>query len=124
MGRNKDIMKNKKTDIVKLLSEGRTTLYLKRDPRTIKKLWGNNEKASKSQKTMNKIISAHQLRHLKKSIAEHHLQNSSTFFAEANNECPTRSTRCRILREIARVNKAKTTPPISEKHKQKRLGFC
>ncbi len=49
------------------------------------------------------------------------LQN---IWSEANIECPSRSTRCRIVRETARVKTAEITPPISETHNQKRLEFA
>ncbi len=114
----------------KLLSGGRAPLdiakYLKHDHRTIRNLCGNiTEKRTWAKKKLwQKKISALQLGHLEQAISEHRLQNSSTLFAEANIECPSRSTRCHILWELARVKKAKTTPPISEKHKQNRLDFA
>ena len=62
MGRKNDITVNEKKGIVKLLSEGRTTLdiakYLKRDHRTIKKLCGNITKQRTRTKTPRQFTSA------------------------------------------------------------------
>ena len=59
MGRENEITENEKNDIVKLLSEGRTTLYiakyLKRGHRTVKKFGRSiTKKRRRAKKTMNK----------------------------------------------------------------------
>ena len=61
---------------------------------------------------------------MKKSLAQNQLATSRALFYEANIPVPSRTTRCKALRIIAKPRKPIKQPPISKRHKHDRVKYA
>ena len=129
MGQKKDLTGPEKARIVKLLSEGNTTCQiakmLNRHHRTIKKFATNSEADRKKRvEPKRRKVTAKDISRIKREAARNPLATSSTLFQNSGISGISRSTRCRILRELGSVRKAQSRPPLNSRHRQKRQEWA
>ncbi|KAJ1120314.1 hypothetical protein NDU88_008488 [Pleurodeles waltl] len=119
----------RKSKIVRYLAEGCSTLkiakLLKRDHRTIKLFIQNSQQGRKKrvEKPWRKKT-AHELRKVKRAAATMPLATSLAIFQSCNITGVPKSTRCAILRDMAKVRKAERRPPLNKTHKLKRQDWA
>lgn len=129
MGKKSDLQSHEKAKIINLLAEGvpipAIANQLQRDKRTILSFTKNASKIRKrvSNTKFNKINSR-QMTTLKRTLSKLPLSTSRTIFTEAGIDVKSRTTRCRILRSIAKVKSASKRPPLSKKHEDKRVEWA
>ena len=125
MGRKKDITSKEKQDIVKLLSDGNTTLEiakkLNRDHRTIKKEIENIDKIRTRKKTGFKNVTKKDLSKMRSVISKKSGLTSKKIFEEVGVSNVNREKRCRILRTLTKDMKVNKLPHLSKHHKEKRV---
>ena len=122
MGQKRDLTDFEKSKIVRYLAEGCGTLEiaksLKRDHRTIKLFIANSQQGRKKRvEKKRRKINAHDLQKIKCEASKQPFASSSAIFQSCNIPGVSKSTRCAILRDIAKVRKAERRPPLSKKHK-------
>lgn len=132
MGRKGALSQAEKFKIIQRLHSSISTLEiskeLDRDHRTIKKFAINpalcngrsdkgkiRKKAPLLQRTMNMI---------KREVRRNPLGTSKEVFANAGVPDVAKSTRCRILRKIAKCGKPEVRPPLKDIHKKKRMDWA
>ncbi|KAJ1132592.1 hypothetical protein NDU88_010899 [Pleurodeles waltl] len=108
MGQKKDLTGSEKSKIVRYLAEGCSTLkiakLLKRDHRTIKRFIQNSQQGRKKRvEKPRRKITAHELRKVKRAAATMPLATSLAIFQSCNITGVPKSTRCAILRDMAKV---------------------
>ena len=129
MGKRNDITDADKSTIVAMLSNGQSTLeiskFLGRDHRTIKS-YTNDASKKRTRKDSGKprTVSRRQIVLLKRASAKLPLATSKNIFKEAQVECHSRATRCRVLSRVSKVRTAKKTPPLSKANVLKRLEWA
>lgn len=127
MGKQHDLTKKEKQTIVKCLGDGITTLgiskSLQRDHRTIKLFVKNSQKVRKRNVPKNNKFSDRDLARIKREVVKNPKSTSKAIFA-ASGITAARTTRCRILNEVARPMKTIKRPPLTKVHKQKRLQWA
>ena len=69
-------------------------------------------------------ITAHDLWKIKCEASKKPFASSSAIFQSCNIPGVSKSTRCAILRDIAKVRKAERRPPLSKTHKIKRQDWA
>lgn len=69
-------------------------------------------------------ITAHELRKVKRAAAKMPLATSFAIFQSCNITGVPKSTRCAILRDMAKVRKAEKRPPLNKTHKLKRQDWA
>ncbi|CAJ0950984.1 unnamed protein product [Ranitomeya imitator] len=116
MGQKRDLMGSEKSKIVRCLAEGCSSLeidkHLKRDHRTIKRFMANSQQSRKKRVGQKRRkITAHELRKMKREVAKMPFATNFAIFQSCNVTGVSKSTRCAILRDMAKVRKAekKTT---------------
>ncbi|KAJ1157544.1 hypothetical protein NDU88_010251 [Pleurodeles waltl] len=129
MGQKKDLTGSEKSKIVRYLAEGCSTLkiakLLKRDHRTIKRFIQNSQQGRKTRvEKPRRKITAHELRKVKRAAATMPLATSLAIFQSCNITGVLKSTRCAILRDMAKVRKAERRPPLNKTHKLKRQDWA
>ncbi|KAJ1197141.1 hypothetical protein NDU88_001003 [Pleurodeles waltl] len=129
MGQKKDLTGSEKSKIVRYLAEGCSTLkiakLLKRDHRTIKRFIQNSQQGRKKRvEKPRRKITAHELRKVKRAAATMPLATSLAIFQSCNITGVPKSTRCAILRDMAKVRKAERRPPLNKTHKLKRQDWA
>ncbi|KAJ1179529.1 hypothetical protein NDU88_004763 [Pleurodeles waltl] len=129
MGQKKDLTGSEKSKIVRYLAEGSSTLkiakLLKRDHRTIKRFIQNSQQGRKKRvEKPRRKITAHELRKVKRAAATMPLATSLAIFQSCNITGVPKSTRCAILRDMAKVRKAERRPPLNKTHKLKRQDWA
>lgn len=129
MGKNKDLSSKEKASIVKFLGEGRTTIeisrLLARDHRTIKAFVSNGEKTRKKRvEAPYRTLTVRDLSALKREMIKQPLSSSASIFSAVGLGHTPKTTRNRVLKTLGKVRKAKTRPPLNQKHKDKRLAWC
>lgn len=129
MGRGKPLNNEERQRITKFLKGGfnidRIAKLLKRDRKTIRKAVENINftRKTRSDKGKIKCLSNRDIRKLKFSLAKHPLYSSKQIFAAAGIKGISKSSRCTILKKLARVAKASREPPLSSKNKVKRMNW-
>lgn len=129
MGKKSELTKEEKSEIVKSLSRGESTndiaKKLQRDHRTIKGYVQNNQDGRKpSEEKSSRTLSSRALSRIKREVAKRPLATSKTIFEAVGLDNVPRSTRCRTLRRVAKVQKAKTRPPLKKIHREKRMEWA
>uniref|UniRef100_A0A3P9ASB2 ST8 alpha-N-acetyl-neuraminide alpha-2,8-sialyltransferase 6 n=1 Tax=Maylandia zebra TaxID=106582 RepID=A0A3P9ASB2_9CICH len=129
MGQKKDLTATEKSKIVRYLAEGCSSLkiakLLKRDHRTIKRFIQNSQQGRKKHvEKPRRKITAHELRKVKRAAAKMPLATSLAIFQSCNITGVPKSTRCAILRDMAKVRKAERRPPLNKTHKLKRQDWA
>ena len=118
MGQKRDLTDSEKSKIVKSISEGCSTLeiaeILGRDHRTIKRFVANSQQGRKNhvEKKICKLTAKY-LRRIKHEATRNPLSSSAVIFQNCNLPGVPRSTRCSVLRDMAKVRKAETRGWIS-----------
>ena len=125
MGQKSDLTDSEKSKIVKRLSEGCSTLeiakILGRDHRTIKRFVANSQQGRKKRiSKKSRKLTAKDLRRNKREATRNPLSSSAAIFRNGNLPGVPRSTRCSVLRDMAKVREAGTRPPLNKTHKFKR----
>ena len=129
MGQKRDLTDFEKSKIVRCLSEGCSSVeiakLLKRDHRTIKRFLANSQQGRKKRvEKRRRKITPHELRRIKREAARKPLATSRAIFQSCNMSEVPRSTRCSILRDLAKVRKAEKRPPLNKTHKTKRQDWA
>lgn len=129
MGKRNGLTDDEKENVTRSLAANETTLEiankLNRDHRTIKRFVSNCcKQRTRSDKGKLRTINRRQLTALKRTASSHPLSNSKSIFSEAGLNVQSKSTRCRILRKIAKVKKATKQPPLKKIHKEKRVEWA
>ena len=129
MGRKRDLTTIEKDQIVKLLSNQKTTIeiarMLSRDHRTIKNLVQKASKVrSRSDKGHFRIIMKKDMTVLKMVIARNPRTLSRKCFNESNIPVESRTSRWRIIQVVAEMKSAIKKPPLTMKHKERRVEFA
>lgn len=114
---------------MRYLAEGCSTLkiakLLKRDHRTIKRFIQNSQQGRKKRvEKPRRKITAHELRKVKRAAAKMPLATSFAIFQSCNITGVPKSTRCAILRDMAKVRKTEKRPPLNKTHKLKRQDWA
>lgn len=129
MGQKKDLTGSEKSKIVRYIAEGCSSLkiakLLKRDHRTIKRFIQNSQQGHKKRvEKPRRKITARELRKVKRAAAKMPLATSLAIFQSCNITGVPKSTRCAILRDMAKVRKAESRPPLNKTHKLKRQDWA
>lgn len=129
MGQKRDLTDSEKSKIVKCLSEGCNSLeiakILGRDHRTIKRFAANSQQGRKKRAEKGRRkLTANDLRRIKREASRKPLSSSSAIFRNCNLSGVCRSTRCSVLRDMAKIKKAQSRPPLTKKHKLKRQDWA
>lgn len=129
MGQKRDLTDSEKSKIVRCLAEGCSSLeiakLLKRDHRTIKRFVTNSQQGRRKRvEKKRRKITAHELRKIKREVAKMPFATSSTIFQSCNVTGVSKSTRCAVLRDMAKVRKAEKRPPLNKNHKLKRQDWA
>lgn len=129
MGQKKDLTGSEKSKIVRYIAEGCSSLkiakLLKRDHRTIKRFIQNSQQGRKKRaEKPRRKITARELRKVKRAAAKMPLATSLAIFQSCNITGVPKSTRCAILRDMAKVRKAESRPPLNKTHKLKRQDWA
>ncbi|XP_067257989.1 uncharacterized protein [Chanodichthys erythropterus] len=111
MGQKKDLTGSEKSKIMRYIAEGCSSLkiakLLKRDHRTIKRFIQNSQQGRKKRvEKPRRKITARELRKVKRAAAKMPLATSLAIFQSCNITGVPKSTRCAILRDMAKVRKA------------------
>ena len=111
MGRKRDLTTIEKDQIVKLLSNQKTTIeiarVLSRDRRTIKNFVQKASKVrSRSDRGHFRIIKKNEMRVLKMAIARNPLTTPRKCFNESNIQVESRTSRWRIIQALAEMKSA------------------
>ena len=129
MGKKRDLTKDEKSNIIAMLSKGDSTITiaknLKRDHRTIKRFIETSQDGRKrrEEKPFRKLTKRDILG-VKREVAKRPLATSKHIFQGASLGDVPRSTRCRVLRKVAKVKKATKRPPLTQKHREKRVEWA
>ena len=129
MGRNKSLSDTEKQKICDLLAKKveitEITKALQRDVRTIKKAAQNKifHRQTRSDKRKS-MVSERGVRKITQALKKKPLLTSKQVFEESGLDICSRSTRCRVLKTVAKQTKPLKTPPLSPLHKQKRLTWA
>ena len=128
MGQKRDLTESEKPKITKSLSEGCNTLEIAKilgcDHRTIKRFVANSQQGRKKRvEKKRRKLTAKDLRRIKREATRNPLSSSSVIFQNCDLPGVPRSTRCSVLRDMAKVRKAETRPPLNKTHKLKRLDW-
>uniref|UniRef100_A0A3Q3LHN4 Tc1-like transposase DDE domain-containing protein n=1 Tax=Mastacembelus armatus TaxID=205130 RepID=A0A3Q3LHN4_9TELE len=129
MGQKMDLTDSEKSKIIKNLSEGCSTLEIAKilgcDHRTIKHFVANPQKGHKKRVERKRCqLTAKDLRRLKCEGTRNPLSSSAVLFQNCNLPGISRSTRRSVLRDMAKVRKAETQPPLNKTHKLKRQDWA
>ena len=126
MGKHMDLTQEEKANIVTRLAQGKKTLKiskeLSRDHRTIKRFVNNvNHKRKRSDKGVRRKLTRRQVSAVKREAAKHPLLTSKQLFAKAGVSEVPRTSRCRLLQTVAKSVKPNIHPPLTSRHKTKRV---
>ena len=129
MGQRRDLTDSEKSKIVRCLSEGCSSLeiakLLTRDHHTIKRFMANSQQGCKKRvEKRRRKITPHELRRIKHEAARKPSATSCAIFQNCDMSGVPRSTRCSILRDLAKVRKAEKRPPLNKTHKTKRQDWA
>ena len=98
---------------------------IKRDTRTIKKAIADINYQRKERKDKGKSrLTKREIRAVKYQLKKHPLGTSKFIFDKAGITKFGKTTRCKILQELAGVKKAEIRPPILPRHEKKRLEWA
>ena len=129
MGKQTDLTHEEKANIVTQLAQGKKTLEiskeLSRDHRTIKRFVKNvNHKRKRSDKGVRRKLTRRQVSAVKREAVKHPLLSSKQLFEKAGVSEVPRTSRCRILQTFAKSVKPNIHPPLTSRHKTKRVEWA
>ena len=129
MGRRRDLSAEEKSKIINLLASNRKSLdiakEIERDHRTIKRFLGNsNVRRQRSDKGKIRKITGWQMMRIKRAAVKNPLSSSKQIFERAGVSEIPRTSRCRHLQTIAKMTKPAIRPPLTTRHKTKRLEWA
>ncbi|KAF4723771.1 hypothetical protein FOZ62_027679, partial [Perkinsus olseni] len=129
MARKNLLTTAEKAQIVKLLSQGSTSLEISkkigRDHRTVKAYIENPSKEYVRPKgPYKKSVTSREKTLLKRSMAKGPLRSSKDIFEDAGVNKLGKSARCQLLKTIGKVKTANKKPHLTQKHKQQRLTWA
>ena len=105
------------------LSQAEKSRELDRDHRTIKKCVTNpelcNGRSDKGKISKKAPVSHRAMSRIKREIRRNPLGTSKDVFENADVPDVPKSTRCRILRNVAKCGKPEVRPPLKDVHKKK-----
>ena len=129
MGKKGDLTSDEKSKIVQMLGNGETSNViakeLGRDHRTIKRFIQNSQggRKKRAEKPFRKL-SGRDVNRIKREIVRRPLATSKDIFSGIGLGDIPRSTRCRVLRQVAKVKKSKKRPPLTQQHREKRVEWA
>ena len=129
MGRRSDLSKEEKGLILQLLAEKRSVSDIaKRIGRhrvtVYRHIKNTKGRATRCDKGTIKCVTRRDMRNVTKVVKKTPLATSYTIFKEAGCPHPSRTTRCKLLRKVANVQKPIRRPPLTPVHKVKRLEWA
>ena len=129
MGKQKDLTEEDKRNIIQRLAQGKSSIEFSkeicRDHRTVKRFINNSNKTRKrSDKGVCRKISRRQLSTIKRAVARHPLSTSKQIFEEAGMQGVPRTSRCRILKSVAKAVMPNIRPPLNKRHKLQRIEWA
>ena len=132
MGRRGALSQAEKSKIIQRLHDNISTLEiskeLDRDHRTIKKFVTNpelcNGRSDKGKIRKKAPVSHRAMSRIKREIRRNPLGTSKEVFENADVPDVPKSTRCRILRNVAKCGKPEVRPPLKDVHKKKRIEWA
>ena len=129
MGRKRDVTDDEKAEIIKKRDEGvpipTIAQDLNRDQRTVKKILKKVNHRRKTRKsTGSKLVDKRLLNRIKREAIKQPLGTSKSVFEACGAKNISRTTRCRVMKSIAKVKKASIKPPLNKKHKEKRMNWA
>lgn len=129
MGKKRDLSEEEKKAIVQHLHAGKNSLeiakLLQRDHRTVQRFC-NEGKSSRKARQQPKFakFSSRDLRKIKVEVARKPFSTSKQIFKEAGFANTSKTTRCKILKTIAKVRKVPVRPLLTKKHKEQRVSWA
>ena len=129
MGKKGDLTTDEKNKIVQMLSNGERSndiaKDLGRDHRTIKKFIDNSQNGRKKreEKPFRKLCNR-DLNRIRREVVRRPLASSKDLFTSVGLGDTPRSTRCRVLKQVAKVKKSTKRPHLSQKHREKRVEWA
>ena len=129
MERKRELTTIEKDQIVKLLSNQKTTIELartlSRDRRTIKNFVQKASKVrSRSDKGHFRIIKKNEMTVLKMAIVRNPLTMPRKCFNESNIQVESRTSRCRTIQVLAEMKSAIKKPPLTMNYKERGVEFA
>lgn len=129
MGKKKDLSGTEKNCILEGLRNGMKTLDIAkrigRDHRTVKDYAVNGGRCrTRSDVGSSRKVTVKQLGRLKRELVKKPLMSSKKIFENVGVPEMARTTRCRVLRNIASVRKPTIRPPLRKTHMEKRLAWA
>ena len=129
MGRAKGLTDDEKATIVKKTAEGTDAkgiaTSLGRHVDTVKSFLSDpSPRKKRSDSGTLKAVTTRELRLVKKTLVKKPGQSSKTIFQEAHLPEVSKSTRCRLLRNLVKNVQPQKQPPLSLRHKQSRLQWA
>jgi len=129
MGRKQSLTADKRTTIVKRAFEGASPADiakdLGRDVRTVKKARENINFTRKVRCDTGKCkVIARDKRKIARITKKMPLHSSKAIFEAAGVSGCSRPTRCSVLKKVAKCVKPKSTPPIMDHNKEKRISWA
>lgn len=117
-----------KTRIIQGLAEGLSLVHLAkelgRDARTLKSFTQNPTTKARRDKGTRRSISKRDLRNIGRVVKKGYHTTSGSIFRLAGVNSVSKTTRCRILKDVARHLKPIPRPPLTKLHKEKRLAWA
>ena len=129
MGRAKGLTTDEKATIIKESGKGTDAraiaISLGRHVDTVKRFLADpSPRKKRSDSGVLKAVTTRELRLVKRKLLKKLGQTSKTIFREANLPEVSKSTRCRLLRSLAKNVKPEKQPPLSPRHKEARLNWA
>lgn len=129
MGQKRDLTSNEKSTIVSELGKGKTTIQISkilgRDHRTVKKFVQSPASVRpRADKGISRVSSHRTLVRVKREVVRNPCLTSRELFKRCGREDVSKSTRCRLLKQVAKNVKPVTRPPLKAVHKEKRLKWA
>ena len=132
MGRRGALSQDEKSKIIQRLHDNISTLEISKeldhDHRTMKKIVTNPELCnghSDKGKIRKKAPASHRaMSRIKREIRRNPLGTSKEVFENADVPDVPKSTRCRILRNVAKCGKPEVHPPLNDVHQKKRMEWA
>lgn len=129
MGRAKGLTADEKATIIKEIAKGTNAKdiahSLGRHVDTVKRFVADpTPRKKRSDSGVLKAVTTRELRLVKRKLLKKPGQTSKTIFTEANLSKVSKSTRCRLLRSLAKSITPEKQPPLSPRHKESRLQWA
>ncbi|CAI9715197.1 Hypothetical predicted protein [Octopus vulgaris] len=125
MGQKRDLTSNEKSSIVPEIGKMKTTLeiskILRRGHRNMKKFEESSAVHSRADMSKWRVVSRCTLSLITREVARSTCLTSREVFKRCGREDISKSTRCSLLKQVAKNVQPVTIPPLKAVHKQNRV---